>query len=52
MRHILDEELALAALIGDSRDEADPDKFTKSIFVLFGMIMIFIVFISQSTMKK
>lgn len=26
MRHILDEELALAALIGDSRDEADPDK--------------------------
>lgn len=26
MRHILDEELALAALIGDGRDEADPDK--------------------------
>lgn len=26
MRHILLEELALAALIGDSRDEADPDK--------------------------
>lgn len=26
MRHILNEELALAALIGDSRDEADPDK--------------------------
>lgn len=26
MRHILLEELAIAALIGDSRDEADPDK--------------------------
>lgn len=26
MRHILDEELALAALIGDGRDEADADK--------------------------
>lgn len=26
MRHILDEELALAALIGDGRDEDDPDK--------------------------
>lgn len=26
MRHILDEELALAALIGDGREEGDPDK--------------------------
>ena len=26
MRHILDEELAMAALVGDGRDEGDPDK--------------------------
>lgn len=26
MRHILDEELALAALVGDGRDDGDPDK--------------------------
>ena len=26
MRHLLDEELALAALVGDNRDEGDPDK--------------------------
>lgn len=26
MRHLLDEELALAALIGDGREEGDPDK--------------------------
>lgn len=26
MRHILDEELAMAALVGDSRDDGDPDK--------------------------
>ena len=26
MRHVLDEELALAALVGDRRDDGDPDK--------------------------
>lgn len=26
MRHVLDEELALAALVGDGRDDGDPDK--------------------------
>lgn len=26
MRHILDEELAMAALVGDGRDDGDPDK--------------------------
>ena len=29
MRHILNEELALAALIGDGRDDADPDKIKE-----------------------
>ena len=30
MRHVLDEELALAALIGDGRDEGDPDKIHET----------------------
>ena len=30
MRHIMEEELALAALIGDGRDEADPDKIHEA----------------------
>ena len=30
MRHILDEELALAALIGDGREEGDPDKIHET----------------------
>ena len=30
MRNILDEELALAALIGDGRDEGDPDKIHET----------------------
>lgn len=30
MRHILDEELALAALIGDGRDDGDPDKIHET----------------------
>lgn len=30
MRHVLDEELALAALIGDGRDEVDPDKIHEA----------------------
>ena len=30
MRHLMEEELALAALIGDGRDEADPDKIHEA----------------------
>ena len=30
MRHLLDEELALAALIGDGREEGDPDKIHET----------------------
>ena len=30
MRHVLDEELALAALIGDGRDDGDPDKIHET----------------------
>lgn len=30
MRHVLEEELALAALIGDGRDEGDPDKIHET----------------------
>ena len=30
MRHVLDEELALAALIGDGREEGDPDKIHET----------------------
>ena len=30
MRHVMEEELALAALIGDGRDEADPDKIHEA----------------------
>ena len=30
MRHILDEELALAALVGDGRDDGDPDKIHET----------------------
>lgn len=30
MRHVLDEEIALAALIGDGRDEGDPDKIHET----------------------
>lgn len=30
MRHILDEELALAALVGDGREEDDPDKIHET----------------------
>lgn len=30
MRHILEEELALAALVGDGRDEGDPDKIHET----------------------
>ena len=30
MRHLMEEELALAALIGDGRDESDPDKIHEA----------------------
>ena len=30
MRHLLDEELALAALVGDGREEGDPDKIHET----------------------
>ena len=30
MRHVLDEELALAALVGDGRDDGDPDKIHET----------------------
>lgn len=30
MRHVLDEEIALAALIGDGRDDGDPDKIHET----------------------
>ena len=30
MRHVMEEELALAALIGDGRDDADPDKIHEA----------------------
>ena len=30
MRHVMDEELALAALVGDGRDDGDPDKIHET----------------------
>lgn len=30
MRHVLDEELAMAALVGDGRDDGDPDKIHET----------------------